>query len=70
MSEVDEAAYKDISFKIKNILRFLKNKFVLDETNVASFKELLNRAMSLKSNEALSNKYQLEQLLMRAQPAL
>lgn len=68
----DESKYREITHKIRNILRLLKcPRVTLDESGMASMKSLIAVAEGLRtSNKLLAEKYQIEQLLMRAQPAL
>ena len=67
----DESKYRDFSHKVRNVLRLLKcPRVVLDENTVVFMKELAARSEGLRANKTLADKYQIEQLMMRVQPAL
>jgi hypothetical protein len=67
----DEVNYREITHKIRNVLRLLKcPRVALDETNIILMRTLVARAEQLKSNKTLADKYQIEELLMSCHPAL
>jgi len=67
----EESKYREFSHKFRNVLRLLKSsKVTLEEEMLTHMRNLVADGVNLKSNKMLADKYQIEQLLMRGQPAL